>query len=301
MRVSQKCIFLRVKKVDKKRPRASPRGFSDFEQLTEIIRNQPQMQRTSWRITIFDVWHQFLSTHEVSQKWSFLKIKKVDKNRPWASFRVCQITKLSQRSVRPRAMDIFRGQTWSPRLTVNLGPRGMRLVEKVPPVLRVLPVIFSKWLKLRKFAFIGFVDFFSPSENVPWRHHLHEKKNRSEIEICHLYPASSASFVFEDVSCERFWSQWALKSSKKTMKNQAFLSIVKKNGASKKTLLTSKLIENKFSVTSRLSRLVLHKKLCRVGASKVQTIGWIASYEGFSIPNLYLCPAQLWLTTPSGA
>ena len=36
------------------------------------------------------------------------------------------------------------------------------------------------------------------------------------------------------------------------------------------TLMPPKLVENKFSRTSRLSRLVLHKKFCRVGGSKVK-------------------------------
>ena len=54
----------------------------------------------------------------------------------------------------------YRKQTWSPRLTVNLGHRGVRLVEKVPPVLRVFPVSFSKHLKLQKLALIEFCRLF---------------------------------------------------------------------------------------------------------------------------------------------
>ena len=50
--------------------------------------------------------------------------------------------------------------TWSPRLTVNLGHREVRLVEKVPPVLWVLPVSFLKRLKLLKLALVDFLSTF---------------------------------------------------------------------------------------------------------------------------------------------
>ena len=84
-------------------------------------------------------------------------------------------------------------KTWSPRLTVNLGHRGVRLVEKVPPVLRALPAGFLKRLKVLKLALIDFCRLFSASKNWSWRHHVHEKKNHSEIEICDLHRACSGS------------------------------------------------------------------------------------------------------------
>ena len=43
------------------------------------------------------------------------------------------------------------------------------------------------------------------------------------------------------------------------------------------TLVPPKLVENKFSRTSRLSKLVLHKKLCRADFSKVKSIRRVAS------------------------
>ena len=67
------------------------------------------------------------------------------------------------------------------------------------------------------------------------------------------------------------------------------------------TLLPPKLVENKFSRTSRLSRLVLHKKLSRVDFSKLQTIGWIASNSNFTVACAYLCPVHLWCKIASGA
>ena len=60
-----------------------------------------------------------------------------------------------------------RKQTWSPRLTVNLGHRGVRLVEQVPPVLRLLPTSFSKRLKLPELALINFCVLFRASKTCP--------------------------------------------------------------------------------------------------------------------------------------
>ena len=65
-------------------------------------------------------------------------------------------------------------------------------------------------------------------------------------------------------------------------------------------LASTKNIENTFSVTSRISKDVLHEMTCRVGASRVKTIWGIARYGNCLIPTVYLRSAQLWLKTASG-
>ena len=73
---------------------------------------------------------------------------------------------------------------------------------------------------------------------------------------------------FKDASCQRVSHLWFLK--KKFEKNKIlFFSVLQKtNIVSKKTLSSPKLIENTWSVTSRLCRLVLHKKCVQSGSSK---------------------------------
>ena len=61
-----------------------------------------------------------------------------------------------------------------------------------------------------------------------------------------------------------------------------------KNCAAMTTLDSPKLVENKFSRTSRLSRLVLRKKLSRVGSSKVKSIRRVASNSILRLQT-YIC------------
>ena len=71
------------------------------------------------------------------------------------------------------------------------------------------------------------------------------------------------------------------------------LGATMKNRPSMTTLYAPKLVENKFSKTSRLSRLVLHKKLCRADFSKVNSTARYQSYSNFTVENVHLCPAHL--------
>ena len=63
--------------------------------------------------------------------------------------------------------------------------------------------------------------------------------------------------------------------------------------SSMKTLASPKLVENKFSGTSRGSSLVRLEKLYRAAASNRKIIGWVASNLNFSMSKLHLCPAHL--------
>ena len=74
-----------------------------------------------------------------------------------------------------------------------------------------------------------------------------------------------------------------------------------KNVASMTTLLPPKLVENTFSRTSRLYRLVLHKQLCEPDGRKLKSIVSYQSYSIFTVANVYLCSANLWCKIALGA
>ena len=129
---------------------------------------------------------------------------------------------------------------------------------------------------------VVYLTFSKFQKHVFWRLHGDTKKwhETSENLIHHrLVQVPSGSRM-------NLWYIWSLINpptvehlNKNEPKNQDFWCH-QENCASMTTLISTKLVENKCSRTSRLSRLVVHKKLCRVDFSKTNsTVGYQSFFK----------------------